>query len=124
MSHLRRLLLRLLNFLRPEPAERELSRELEAHLSLLEDEFLRRGLTPEDARHAAMRASGGAEQIKEWHRDARSFPWLEDTWRDLGYAMRGLRKDPGFTAVAITTLAIGIGVNATVFAVTNAVLFK
>jgi putative ABC transport system permease protein len=81
-------------------------------------------MTPDEARLAARRAFGGVEHTKDLHRDARSFAWLDDARQDLQYAMRMVRKNPGFTAVAVTTLAIGIGVNATVFTVTNGILFK
>src|SRR5436309_1599737 len=73
MSALRRFLLRLHNFLRPARTEPDLAREVASHLGLLEDEFVRRGMTPEEARLAAKRAFGGVEQTKELHRDARSF---------------------------------------------------
>ena len=68
--------------------------ELAAHLALLEDEFRRRGLTPDDARLAAKRALGGVEQVKERHRDERSLRWLDDAWRDSHYAVRTLGAHP------------------------------
>src|SRR4051794_35400152 len=102
---------RLLNVICPGRAERDRAREIESHLTLLEDDFRRRGLSPAEARRAARLALGGVEQTKELHRDAGSFAWLDDARRDLGYAVRALRRAPAFAAVAIVTLALGIGAN-------------
>ena len=78
MAGLRRFLLRLYTFLRPARAERELSREVAAHLRFLEEHYARRGMAADEARLAAWRAFGGIEQMKERSRDVRSFVWLED----------------------------------------------
>ena len=78
MSELRRLVMRLLSFLRAGRAERELTREMTAHLRQIEDDFIRKGLPPEEARLAARRAFGGVEQAKESQRDARSIRWLDE----------------------------------------------
>src|ERR1700730_11398665 len=124
MARLRRFFLRLSSFLRPERAESDLARELASHLTLLEEDFQRRGMTPEEARLAARRAIGGVEQAKELHRDARSFLWLDDARRDLRHAGRLLRRDPLFTLTAALSLAIGIGANTTIFSVANALLLQ
>jgi predicted permease len=124
MGALRRLVLRVINGFSPGRAEEELTRETAAHLALLEDDFRRRGLSPEDARLAALRTFGGVEQTKDRHRDARSFVWLDDARRDVLYAARTLSKTPGFTASAVLTLALGIGANVTIFTLLDAVVFK
>jgi predicted permease len=121
---MRRLWFRLVNVFSSDRAETELARETLAHLRLLEDEYQRRGMTADEARVAARRAFGGVEQTKDHQRDARSFVWLEDAWRDLGHAARLLRRDRLFTLTAVLSLAIGIGANTTIFTVAHAVLFR
>jgi predicted permease len=124
MSALRRFLLRLLNVLQPRRAEPNLEREIDAHLTLLEDEFRRRGVTPTEARLAARRRFGSVELAKELHRDARSFVWLDDACRDLQYAVRTLRRTPGLSIVVVLTLALGIGANTAIFTVVNGVILR
>jgi len=124
MATWRRFWGQLATFFRNSKAEEELAREVRAHLTLLEDDFRRRGLSADDARLAARRAFGGVEQAKEQQRDARSFVWLADAQRDMRHAARLLRRDPLFTATAVLSLAIGIGANTTIFTVGNALLFR
>src|SRR5882672_8253378 len=124
MARLRRFLLRFSNVLHPQRMESDLARELASHLSMLEDEFQRRGMTPDDARRAARLAIGGVEQTKERHRDARSFVWLDDAWRDLQYGVRLLRRNPLFGLTAAASLAIGIGATTTIFTVANGLLLR
>jgi predicted permease len=119
-----RFLARLDTFFRRGRAERELHREITAHLTLLADDFERRGMTPEEARRAALRAYGGVEQTKELHRDERSFVWLEQAFQDLRHACRGLARSPAFVAVALLSLAFGIGVNTAIFTLVNGILLK
>src|SRR5436190_12262877 len=119
---LKRFVSRLLHFLHPDRAERELDREIASHLALLEDEYRRRGLSAAEAQRAARLALGGVEQTRQLHRDARSFLWLDDARRDLLYAARSLRRTPGFALVAILTLGLGIGVNTAIFGLVDALL--
>jgi hypothetical protein len=101
---MRRFILRVLNAFRHDDAEHEMTREVNSHLALLEDEHRRRGLTPAEARLAARRAMGSVTLVQDLHRDARSFVWLEDLRRDGRHALRRLRQAPGFAATAILTL--------------------
>src|SRR6266699_6795269 len=98
MKHLRRLFLKFYLLFANSKAEAELAREIGAHLALLEEEYLRQGMTPEDARRAARLAYGGVEQTKQLHRDERSFQGLNQILQDARYTLRQLRKSPGFAA--------------------------
>src|SRR5690349_21042034 len=117
MSGLRRTVMRLLSFLRPGRAERELAREMDAHLGQLEDAFVRQGLSPDDARMAARRAFGGVEQAKEAQRDARSFRPLDELRQNVTYAARTLSRTPSVTLAAVLTLALGTGATSAIFSV-------
>src|SRR5690242_6665274 len=121
---MRRSLRRLWHAFRQSRSERELDREISSHLRLMEDEYIRRGLSPEEAHRTARLALGGIEQTKELHREARSFSWIHDLKRDIRYALRTLTKSAGFTLAVITILGIGIGANTAMFSVLNGVILK
>jgi predicted permease len=124
MSTVRRFTRRLFAVLRHRRAEDDLARDVAAHLRLLEDGFVARGMDAEQARRAARRAFGGVEQAKEAQRDARSFRWLDDARRDVGYAVRSLSRTASVTGAAILTLAVGIGAATAIYSVVDAVLLQ
>jgi putative ABC transport system permease protein len=121
---MRRFIARLINVFRRDRVERDLAREMASHLAALEDEYVRRGLSLEDAQLAARRAMGSVALAADRHRDARSFVWIDDLRRDVSHAARSLRRTPGFAAIAVSTLALGIGATTAIFSVLSAVLLR
>jgi predicted permease len=121
---MRRFIARFLCLFRGRSAERELAREIDSHLALIQEDFESRGLSPEEAKLAAMRAYGGVEVAKELQRETRTFVWIEQFFRDLRYGGRNLLRNPGFAAVAVLSLALGIGANTAIFSLIEAILLR
>jgi len=121
IASLRRFAVRLSNFVRPTRGDEELARELAVHRAMLEEEYRRSGMPPDEAAACAARVVD-TQRLQELHRDTRSFLWLEDARRDVRYAMRTLARTPGFTLVAVLTLALGIGSVTIIYSVIHNVL--
>ena len=121
---MRRFFSRVASLFRAADADKELEREIESHLQLLQDNFEKGGLSPAEAKLAARRSYGNVEFVKELHRETRSYLWIENLVKDIGYGWRSLLHAPAFTAVATTALALGIGANTAIFGVVNAVVLQ
>ena len=115
---------RIRGLLTAERQDREFDLEMAAHLDMLTDDNIRRGLAPAEARRQAVLRFGGPVQIREQQHQNRSLPFVETTMQDIRYGMRALRRSPAYSLVAIATLAIGIGAGTAVFTVVGAVLMR
>jgi predicted permease len=116
--------LRMRSLLRRARTDQELDEELEYHLQHLIDDQVAGGMSPNDARYAALREMGATAQRRDECRDARGLALVESVGQDITYALRALRKTPAFSIVAMLSLAIGIGANTTVFTFVNGVLLR
>jgi len=121
---LRAWMLRLAGMLPNAERERELADEIEGHLQMHIDDNIRRGMTPELARRDAILKLGGVESTKQAYRERRTVPFLENLLRDVRFAIRQLRKNPGFTSTAIVMLALGMCASVAIFAFVDAALIK
>jgi putative ABC transport system permease protein len=124
MDLLRILFTRCAALFRRGKLDADLDEELHAHIDLAIQENLQHGMSPEEARIAALRAFGGVTQTRETYREQRGFPVMQQLGRDLRFAFRQLRKSPGYSLVVIITLALGVGANTTVFSVVDAVMLR
>jgi predicted permease len=116
--------MRFAGLFRPARSDEEFSAELEAHLALHIDAGMRAGLSEAEARRQALIRLGGVEQTRQAYRERRGVPWLESLLRDLRYSLRTLAKHKGVTAIAILSIGLGIGANATIFSIVNRFILR
>ena len=121
---LQQFIARLRAFFKTRDLDRDFEQELDSHVAMLTEDNIRRGMTHEEARRSALIRVGARASIRDQHRAARGLPMLETFWRDVRYALRMVSRAPGFAAMAILTLALGIGANTAVYSAIDAVLLR
>ena len=121
---LSKLMTRLRALLNKPEMERELDEELRYHVERQTEQNIRLGMPSVEARQSALKSFGGVEQAKERSRDARGVRWLENFWQDIRFGARGLLNRPGFTLIAVITLALGVGANSVIFSFFNGILLR
>src|SRR5258707_13830814 len=122
MKFLRRFLIRLSNFATRRSADQRLQEEIAEHLAFQTEENLRAGMSPSEARRQAAIRLGGTEAVREYHGDEQTLPFFENLLFDLRYAVRMLLRSPGFSLIAIATMALGVGATAAIYSVIDATL--
>lgn len=124
MNFFQQFFFRIIGLFRIREFDREMAEEMTAHVERETEQNIRRGLPRDEAHYAALRAFGGVEQLKERERDARGWRWLDDLSRDVRCAVRQLAKSPGFTAVTVLTLALGVGAATALFSALHGILLR
>src|SRR5437660_5436745 len=123
MPHVRAWFSRLFGLFRKDHRDAEMAEEMQAHLDLLTERNIAAGMLPHEARNAALRQFGGLEQTKEIAREQRVWRWADEFVQDIRFGARMLWRTPGFSALAILCLTLGIGSNAAVFSWIEGILF-